>query len=331
MASAKRILTGDRPTGRLHIGHYVGSLLSRVAMQETHEQFILIADIQALTDNASNPQKVSSNIIEVALDNLAAGVDPTKSTLVVQSMIPEIAELTVLFLNLVTVARLERNPTVKDEMKQKGYGTNVPAGFLTYPVSQAADILVFRANTVPTGDDQKPMIEQTNELAEKFNATYKEIFPHVTYVASTTPRLPGIDGNAKMSKSLGNSIHLADEAPVVAEKVMQMYTDPAHIHVEDPGNVEGNTVFAYLDAFDPNKEEVAEIKARYRKGGLGDIEIKKRLIAVLEEAIGPIRERRSTLNRGDVLSIIKEGTARGRREAAQTMTAVREAMGINYF
>jgi len=331
MPKRKRILTGDRPTGRLHIGHYVGSLISRVAMQDEYEQYILIADIQALTDNADNPDKVSSNVLEVAMDNLAAGIDSTKSTFVVQSMVSEIAELTVLFLNLVTVARLERNPTVKDEMRQKGYGSNVPAGFLTYPVSQAADILVFRADTVPAGDDQKPMVEQTNEIGTKFNNTYGDVFSYVTHVASITPRLPGIDGNTKMSKSLNNGIYLADTSETIRDKVMRMYTDPAHIHVDGPGNVEGNTVFAYLDVFDTNKEEVEELKTLYRRGGLGDVEIKIRLIHVLEKVLAPIRERREALNKNDVREIVHEGTLKAQKEATATMTAVREAMGINYF
>ena len=333
MAQQKRILTGDRPTGKLHLGHYVGSLLSRVAMQEEYDQYILVADIQALTDNAENPEKVSSNIVEVTLDNLAAGIDPSKSTIFVQSMVPEIAELTVLFLNLVTVARLERNPTVKDEMRQKGFGTSVPAGFLTYPVSQAADILSVRATTVPTGDDQKPMIEQTNEIGHKFNTVYGEVFPRVEYVASVTPRLPGIDGDAKMSKSLNNAIYLSDTPDVVKEKVMQMYTDPDHVHVADPGKVDGNMVFAYLDVFDTNKEEVLALKEHYEKGGLGDVEIKKRLINVLEEVISPIRDRRSELAKDtdSVVELLQEGTRKAREEAKETMQMVRQAMGINYF
>lgn len=329
----KRILTGDRPTGKLHLGHLVGSLQSRVAMQDEYEQFILVADVQALTDNAENPEKVSTNVIEVALDNLAVGIDPTKSTIFVQSQVPEIAELTVFFLNLVTVARLERNPTVKEEMRQKGFGSNVPAGFLTYPVSQAADILALRATTVPVGEDQKPMIEQTNEIAHKFNTVYGEVFPHVNYVASSAPRLPGIDGNAKMGKSLGNAIYLSDEANVVAEKVRGMYTDPNHVSITDPGQVEGNMVFTYLDIFDPNKEEVAELKAHYTKGGLGDVELKNRLTKILEEVIAPIRERRRELakDKDSVVDLLQLGTAKTRLEAGETLEAVRTAMGINYF
>ncbi|MDP3955737.1 MAG: tryptophan--tRNA ligase [bacterium] len=333
MAIHKRILTGDRPTGRLHLGHYVGSLLSRVTMQDEYEQFVLVADVQALTDNADNPQKVRDNLYEVVLDNLACGVDPTKSTIVIQSLVPEIAELTIFFLNLVTVARLERNPTVKDEMRQKGYGTGVPAGFLTYPVSQTADILAFRANTVPAGDDQKPMVEQANEIGEKFNSLYSEVFPYVNHVASNSPRLPGIDGGAKMGKSLGNAIYLSDEPEIVKEKVMSMFTDPNHVRVEDPGKVGGNSVFAYLDVFDTEKAEVESLKKQYMAGGLGDVVLKQRLFTVLNDTLAPIRERRAQLatDMDSVIEIVREGTEKARIEAKETMRLVRNAMGINYF
>ncbi len=302
-------------------------------MQDAHEQFVLIADIQALTDNADNPEKVSRAVLEVTLDNLAAGVDPKKTTLVVQSMVPEIAELTVLFLNLVTVARLERNPTVKDEMRQKRFGGNVPAGFLAYPVSEAADILAFKATLVPAGEDQRPMIEQTNEIAHKFNSLYGEVFEKVDIVVSNAPRLVGIDGAAKMSKSLNNCIYLADSNAAIEEKVMGMYTDPGHVHANDAGKVEGNVVFMYLDIFDSRTDEITELKRRYTAGGLGDVEIKRRLIEVLTEMIRPIRSRREEFAKDTtaVMSILKKGTETGREVAAATMADVRRAMGINYF
>lgn len=331
--TGKRILTGDRPTGKLHLGHYAGSLKNRVRLQDDHEQFVLIADVQALTDNAEHPEKVRAGVLEVALDNLAVGVDPEKTTLVVQSMVPEIAELTVLFLNLVTVARLERNPTVKDEMRQRGFDGNVPAGFLAYPVSEAADILTFKATLVPAGEDQKPMIEQTNDIAHKFNSIYAPIFDKVEILVSDAPRLPGIDGGAKMSKSLGNCIYLADSDADIEKKVMGMYTDPNHVHAKDPGKVEGNVVFTYLDVFDERKDEVAALKERYAAGGLGDIEVKRRLADVLKGVIAPIRSAREKLA-GDperIFSILQKGTERARETAQKTMTEVRRAMDIAYF
>ncbi len=330
----KRVLTGDRPTGKLHLGHFIGSIQNRIALQnEADQSFYMIADIQALTDNADNPEKVRSNVVEVALDNVACGLDPKKTIFFIQSQIPEIAELTVLFLNLVTLARLKRNPTIKDEIKQKGFGEDVPAGFLAYPVSQAADILFAKANTVPVGSDQLPVLEQANEIVQKFNSLYGNVFEKITPVIATHSRLVGIDGNAKMSKSLNNAIFLADTSEVIAEKVMKMYTDPTHIHVSDPGKVEGNVVFTYLDIFDPNKKEVEDLKEQYKKGGLGDVVIKKRLTQILENVIAPIREKRNELaqNPQAILEILEEGTAKARNVAAQTMKEVRAALKINYF
>lgn len=328
------VLTGIRPTGRLHLGHYVGMIENLIKLQdEADRTFFMIPDVQALTDNADNPEKVRNNVLEVALDSLACGVDPSKSVMFIQSGIQEIAELTIFFLNLVTLARLKRNPTVKAEMQQKDFGEDVPAGFLCYPVSQAADILFAKANLIPVGEDQKPIIEQTNEIIDTFNRFYGEIFSHVKHLAGDTPRLVGTDGNAKMSKSLGNCIYLSDLDEVIEQKVKEMYTDPGHIHVADPGKVEGNVVFMYLDIFDPNKEEVADLKAQYEKGGLGDVAIKDRLAHVLKELIGPIRERRENLAKDPkmVMDILKAGTETARKTAMETMREVREAMKINYF
>ncbi len=328
------VLTGIRPTGRLHLGHYVGMIENLIKLQnEADKLFYMIADVQAFTDNADNPEKVRNNVLEVALDSLACGADPSKTTIFIQSEIPEIAELTIFFLNLVTLARLKRNPTVKAEMQQKDFGEDVPAGFLCYPVSQAADILFAKANLIPVGEDQKPMIEQTNEIVDTFNRFYGEVFHHVKHLAGDTPRLVGTDGNAKMSKSLGNCIYLSDPDEVIEQKVRDMYTDPGHIHVADPGKVEGNVVFMYLDIFDPNKEEVADLKAQYEKGGLGDVAIKDRLAHVLKELIGPIRERRENLAKDPkmVMDILKAGTEAARKTAMETMREVREAMKINYF
>ncbi len=329
------VLTGDRPTGRLHLGHFVGSIENRLKLQdEADTAYYMIADVQALTDNADNPEKVRNNVIEVALDNLACGIDPTKTTMFIQSEIPEIAELTVYFLNLVTLARLKRNPTVKNEMQQKGYEEDVPAGFLCYPVSQTADILFAKANTIPVGEDQLPVIEQANEIVEKFNRFYGgEVFQKIKTIISETPRLVGLDGGAKMSKSLNNAIYLSDSSEEIERKVGLMYTDPAHIHVEDPGHVEGNVVFAYLDIFDTDKAGVAELKKQYEAGGLGDVVIKKRLIGVLEDLITPIRERREYLAKDPkkVMEILREGTERAREAAQATMQEVRSAMKINYF
>ena len=335
MSTRKQIaLTGDRPTGKMHLGHYVGSFKNRVKMQDEYDQFILVADVQALTDNSENPAKVRSNILETTIDNIACGVDPNKNTFFIQSMVPEIADLTIYFLNLVTVARLMRNPTVKDEINQKGYGQTIPAGFMCYPVSQAADILCVKANVVPVGDDQLPMIEQTNEIVDKFNSLYKETFPRVkAVVPEVASRLSGTDGKAKMSKSIGNAIFFADSSKVLQEKVMNMYTDPLHIHASDPGHVEGNIVFEYLDAFDQDPKGLNELKERYEAGGVGDVVIKKRLIEVLENSIGPIRERREELskNSDQILRILKEGTEKVREISANTLKDVKSAMQINYF
>ncbi|MDE6376308.1 MAG: tryptophan--tRNA ligase, partial [Ligilactobacillus sp.] len=285
------ILTGDRPTGKLHIGHYIGSLKNRVEMQNTgkYDTFIMIADQQALTDNARDPEKIKNSLIEVALDYLAVGIDPKLSTIFVQSQIPALAELNLYYLNLVTVSRLERNPTVKAEIAQKNFERSIPAGFFTYPVSQAADITAFKANLVPVGDDQEPMLEQTREIVRSFNSIYgKEVLvePQGVFPPKGFGRLPGLDGNAKMSKSLGNAIYLADDADTLRKKVMSMYTDPNHIHIEDPGQIEGNMVFTYLDIFDPDKQKVAKLKEHYQAGGLGDVKIKRYLNEVLEAQLG---------------------------------------------
>ena len=328
------IVTGDRPTGKLHLGHYVGSLAQRVSLQKDHTQFILIADVQALTDNFDNPQKIRDNITEVLLDYLAVGIDPAKSTIFLQSSIPEIAELTIYYLNLVSLNRLKRNPTVKAELQQKEFGDGVTAGFLMYPVSQAADITIFKANVIPVGEDQLPMIEQGNELVRAFNRIYKcDVFVEAKPLLSRMSRLPGIDGKAKMSKSLGNAIYLADSADEVARKVMLMYTDPNHIKVTDPGQVEGNTVFTYLDVFDPNREEVEELKAQYAHGGLGDVKVKKRLIEVLNTLLEPIRLRRAFFaqNTDEALKVLAEGTEKAQVAAEKTMKEVREAMGLMRF
>ena len=339
MAEEKHvILTGDRPTGKLHIGHYVGSLKNRVELQNTgkYDTFIMIADQQALTDNARDPEKIRRSLHEVALDYLAVGIDPKKSTILVQSQIPALSELTMHYLNLVTVARLRRNPTVKTEIKQKKFGESVPAGFFTYPVSQAADITAFKADTVPVGDDQEPMLEQTREIVRTFNRIYQQdilVEPEGVFPPKGQGRIPGLDGNAKMSKSLGNAIYLSDDADTVQKKVMSMYTDPTHIKVSDPGHVEGNTVFTYLDIFDPDKEQVAKLKEQYLAGGLGDVKIKRYLNEVLEAELSPIRKRREeyAANIDYVDQVLKEGSARANEVANQTLKEVRDAIGINYF
>ncbi|MFN8516045.1 MAG: tryptophan--tRNA ligase [Thermomicrobiales bacterium] len=329
----QRILTGDRPTGPLHIGHYVGSLRNRVALQREYDTYVLLADVQALTDNADNPQKVRAAILEVALDYLAVGIDPNAATLVIQSLVPEIAELTIYLLNLVTVARLERNPTVKDEIKQKNFQRSVPAGFFVYPVSQAADITAFKADLVPVGADQVPMIEQTLEIVRRFNRTYGKTLVEPRALVPEVSRLPGTDGGGKMGKSLGNAIALSDPADEVRRKVMAMYTDPHHLRASDPGTVEGNPVFAYLDAFDPDRATLEELKAHYRRGGLGDVALKRRLVDVLESVLAPIRARRTEFaaDPGAVMALLREGTARGRAVAAQTLDEVRRAMRLDYF
>ncbi len=329
----KILLTGDRPTGRLHLGHLVGSIQNRIKLQdEVDEAYYMVADAQALTDNAENPSKVADNVIEVILDNLACGVDPQKTTFFIQSQIPEIAEMTVFFLNLVTLARLKRNPTVKSEMKEKGFGENVPAGFLTYPVSQAADILFTRANVVPVGEDQLPVIEQTNELARKFNSIYGNFFNEVEPVIANISRLVGTDGNAKASKSLGNAIYLSDEDEVIEQKVMAMYTDPNHLKISDPGKVQGNVVFTYLDAFDMNKTEIEKLKTQYEKGGLGDVAIKTRLVKVLQNIIGPIRERRKELekNKLKIMQDVLQSSQKVRSIATLNMMEMKKVMKIDY-
>ncbi|SMH69259.1 Tryptophan--tRNA ligase [Latilactobacillus curvatus] len=334
----KIILTGDRPTGKLHIGHYIGSLRNRVAMQDSgeYETFIMIADQQALTDNARDPEKIRNSLFQVALDYLSVGIDPAKSTVFVQSQIPALSELTMHYLNLVTVSRLQRNPTVKAEIQQKNFEQSIPAGFLIYPVSQAADITAFKATTVPVGDDQEPMLEQTREIVRTFNNVYdKEVLvePEGVFPPKGEGRLPGLDGNAKMSKSLGNAIYLSDDAQTLEKKVMSMYTDPLHIKVTDPGHIEGNTVFTYLDAFDDNREKVAELKAQYQAGGLGDVKIKRYLNEVLQAKFAPIRERRAEFEKNPeaVYKMLEEGSKKANTVAEQTLKEVRDAMGINYF
>ncbi len=327
------VLTGDRPTGPLHLGHYVGSLLNRITLQDKYKQYVMLADVQALTDNYKHPEMVRKHVLEVALDYLAVGIDPDKTTIFIQSMIPEIAELTIFYLNFVTVARLRRNPTVKTEIQQKGYGDQVTAGFLMYPVSQAADITIVKGTMVPVGEDQLPMVEQTNEIVRAFNRTYNtDVLKEAKAVIPKIARLPGIDGKAKMSKSLGNAIFLSDDADTVAQKVMQMYTDPDHIHVEDQGKVEGNVVFMYFDIFDPDQQEVTVLKEQYRKGGLGDVKVKKRLIEVLNAFLDPIRERRAQLAKDPqaVMEVILTGTAETQLVAQQTMHEVKQAMHLDY-
>jgi tryptophanyl-tRNA synthetase len=327
------ILTGDRPTGPLHLGHYVGSLINRVHLQHTYTQYVMIADIQALTDNYDNPQKVRDNVFEVMLDYLAVGIDPQKTTFFIQSMIPEIAELTILYLNLVTLNRLKRNPTVKHEIQQKGYGESLTAGFLAYPVSQAADITIVKASLVPVGEDQLPMIEQTNEIVRSFNRLYNcDVLVEAKPLLSQITRLPGTDGKAKMGKSLGNAIFLSDSSDTIVKKVMSMYTDPNHVRVEDPGCIEGNTVFTYLDIFDPEKEVVIALKEHYQRGGLGDVKLKRRLIDILESIIAPIRAQREIFarDRSEVINILLAGTNQTRTIASNTMHEVRKALFLDY-
>ncbi|MBR4143918.1 MAG: tryptophan--tRNA ligase [Lachnospiraceae bacterium] len=344
----KIILTGDRPTGRLHLGHYVGSLKRRVELQNSGEYdkiFIMIADAQALTDNADNPEKVRQNIVEVALDYLSVGLDPAKSTLFIQSMVPELTELTFYYANLVTVSRLQRNPTVKSEIQMRNFETSIPVGFFTYPISQAADITAFKATTVPVGEDQMPMLEQCQEIVRKFNSVYGEalVEPKILLPENNAClRLPGTDGKAKMSKSLGNAIYLADDEKELKNKVMSMYTDPDHIRVEDPGKVEGNAVFTYLDAFSkpedfeeflPDYKNLDELKDHYKRGGLGDVKVKKFLIKILEKELAPIRARRKEWEQNiqGVYEILKKGSEVAEAVAAQTLADVKAAMKINYF
>jgi len=333
MHEKKIVLTGDRPTGKLHIGHYVGSLKQRVDLQRTTDQYILIADMQALTDNIHNPEKVKAHVIEVLMDYYSVGIDFEVSNIFIQSLIPEIAELAVIYLNLVTVNRLKRNPTIKTEIAQKGFGEAVTAGFLMYPVHQAADITIVRANLVPVGSDQIPMIEQTNEIIEKFTAIYGPLFERVEpLVPSRGNRLPGIDGQAKMGKSLSNAIYLSDSADSVHKKVMNMYTDPNHLHVADPGTVEGNTVFAYLDLFDPNANELANLKEQYQKGGLGDVTIKKRLSEILNSFLEPIRLKRAEIEheKSWLMEHVLQSTKNVRIRAQETMELVKKCLHLLY-
>ena len=344
----KIILTGDRPTGRLHVGHYVGSLRRRVELQNSGEYskiFIMIADAQALTDNIENPEKVRQNIIEVALDYLSCGLDPAKSNILIQSQIPELCELTFYYMDLVTVARLQRNPTVKSEIQMRNFEASIPVGFFTYPISQAADITAFKATTVPVGEDQLPMIEQTREIVRKFNSVYDEVLVEPSALISTNQaclRLPGIDGKAKMSKSLGNCIYLSDSEADVKKKIMSMYTDPEHLLVSDPGHLEGNTVFTYLDAFCkpehfdrylPDYANLDELKAHYTRGGLGDVKVKKFLNNIIQEELEPIRKRRKEYEKDipEVYNILRKGTEAAREVAAQTLSEVKSVMKINYF
>ena len=344
----KIILTGDRPTGKLHLGHYVGSLKRRVVLQnegDFDKMFVFMADVQALTDNADNPEKIRENLIEVALDYLAAGLDPEKCTLFVQSQIAELAELTTYLMNLITVSRVQRNPTVKTEIKMRNFEANIPLGFFCYPVSQAADITLFKATTVPVGEDQEPMLEVTRELVRRFNQTYAPVLvePEIMLPENATARrLPGTDGKEKMSKSLGNCIYLSDSADDVWQKVRSMYTDPDHLRVDDPGKVEGNAVFTYLDTFCtdahfaqywPDYQNLDELKEHYRRGGLGDMKCKKFLNSILNEMLEPMRLRRQELQKDipEIFNILKKGTEKARETAAQTMDEVRKAMRIDYF
>ncbi|MBF4990717.1 tryptophan--tRNA ligase [Methylophilus sp. QUAN] len=339
MSTQSIILTGDRPTGPLHLGHFVGSLRNRVKYQHEYKQYVMLADAQALTDNMDDIDKVHRNVVEVALDYLAVGIDPKLSTIFIQSQVPELTELAFYYLNLVTVARLERNPTVKEEIRLRDFERDIPAGFLTYPVSQAADITAFKATLVPVGEDQIPMIEQTNEIVRRFNRTYKnastkqEILVETKALVPELGRLPGIDGKAKMSKSLGNVINLGATADEVTKAVKRVYTDPLHLKIEDPGHVEGNIAFTYLDAFDTDKAAIAELKAHYTRGGLADSIVKKRLEAVLQEMLEPIRTRRAELanDKGYILQLLREGTEQAREVAANTMSEVRAALGLTYF
>ncbi|MCQ2237832.1 MAG: tryptophan--tRNA ligase [Bacteroidaceae bacterium] len=348
MAKEKIILTGDRPTGKLHIGHYVGSLRRRVELQNSGEFdkiFIMIADAQALTDNADNPEKIRQNVIEVALDYLSAGIDPSKSNIFIQSAVPELTELAFYYMNLVTVSRLQRNPTVKSEIQARNFEANIPVGFFTYPISQAADITLFKATTVPVGEDQKPMLEQTNEIVRRFNYIYGEtlVEPQILLPDNAAClRLPGIDGKAKMSKSLGNCIYLSDTAKELKKKVNAMYTDPEHIHIEQPGHLEGNTVFTYLDAFAkdsdfeqflPDYKNLDELKEHYTRGGLGDGTCKKLLLNILNDRLEPMRIRRKEFEKDipGVYEILKKGTEAAREVGAKTLAEVRHAMRIDYF
>lgn len=348
MGKEKIILTGDRPTGRLHIGHYVGSLKRRVELQDSglfDKMFVFIADSQALTDNVDNPEKVRQNVVEVALDYLACGLDPAKATIFIQSQIAELCELTFYYMNLVTVSRLQRNPTVKSEIQMRNFESSIPVGFFTYPISQTADITAFKATTVPVGEDQEPMLEQAREIVRRFNYLYGEtlVEPEILLPDNAAClRLPGTDGKAKMSKSLGNCIYLSDEADEIQKKIMSMYTDPDHLRVQDPGKIEGNTVFTYLDAFSrpehfelylPEYPDLAELKAHYQRGGLGDVKVKRFLNAIMQETLAPIRERRKEFEQDipSIYEMLQKGCEVARNAAAETLSEVKEAMKINYF
>jgi tryptophanyl-tRNA synthetase len=325
------ILTGDRTTGPLHLGHYVGSLKNRIALQSTHRQFLLLADAQALTDNASNPARVRENVLEVALDYLAVGIDPEQTTICVQSHLPALAELTLLYLNFVTVSRLERNPTIKDEIQARGFGRDVPAGFLCHPVSQAADITAFKATVVPVGDDQVPLIEQTNEIVRRINRQVgRDVLAEARALIGEVARLPGIDGKSKMSKSLGNAIPLSASPQDISEAVRRMFTDPNHLRASDPGNIEGNVVFTFLDAFDADRATLEDLKAHYRRGGLGDVAVKRRLDGILQTLLAPIRERRAALARDPdyVRDVLRQGTLKARQLTQITFDEVRDALGL---
>lgn len=335
----KTILTGDRPTGKLHLGHYIGSLKNRVALQDNdrYDPYVMIADMQALTDNAHNPKKIQDNLLNVALDYLSVGIDPAKTTIFVQSQIPALSELTMYYMNLVSISRVERNPTVKTEIKQKNFGEGVPTGFVVYPISQAADITAFRASLVPVGDDQLPMIEQCREVVRTFNATYHTdvlVEPEAMLPpAGLARRLPGIDGNAKMSKSLNNGIYLSDDEQTLHDKVFSMYTDPDHIHVSDPGKVEGNVVFEYLDVFAPDQTAVDDLKRQYQAGGLGDVKVKKYLFDVLNDLLKPIRAKRAEYAKDEnaVRQMLKDGSDKANEVANDTLKKARAAIGVNYF
>lgn len=332
MSNKLTSLTGDRPTGCLHLGHYIGSLKNRIELQKNYDQYIMIADTQALTDYFESPQKVINNVLEIVSDYIAVGIDPEKSTIFIQSEVQALAELTTYYMNLVSVSRLERNPTVKTELAQKKFSQSIPAGFLCYPISQAADITLFKADIVPVGEDQAPMIEQTNEIVRKFNATYNtNCLKEVKMLVGKTGRLVGIDGQAKASKSLNNAIFLSDSPETIKEKVFSMFTDPNHVRVSDPGKVKGNVVFSYLDAFYDDKNEVESLKTQYRKGGLGDMTLKKLLNETLQNLLKPIREKRESLNRKDLLEICYEGTKKAQTVGNSTLQEVKDTIGLSYF
>lgn len=327
----KVVLTGDRPTGHLHLGHYIGSLKTRVSMQDEYDCHVMVADIQALSDNFDNPEKIAVNVKEVCKDYISVGIDPAKTTIFIQSLIPELTELTVYYMNMVTLSRLERNPTVKAEMQQKGFEESIPVGFLCYPISQAADITAFRATHIPVGDDQLPLIELSNEIVRRFNRTYKkEVLKESQAVLSKVQRLVGIDGKAKASKSLNNAIFLSDAPEIIKEKVFEMYTDPNHINISDPGTVEGNVVFTYLDAFYEDKEELQELKKHYQRGGLGDFKLKTLLNETLQTILKPIREKRASISTDSVMDILISGSKKAREVAKETLNEVKDAIGLLY-